>query len=122
VAKDNIPLEFKHWIEARKRYRLTDVQIHMARELGMNPKKFGSIANHKQEPWKQPLPEFIRTLYFKRFGKHKPDTVRSIEQVIEDRRRKKAEKHAKKLLKKQNVALEAVPDTVSASDNDFLNT
>ena len=41
----------------------------MARELGMNPKKFGKIANHKQEPWKAPLPVFIEDLYFKRFGK-----------------------------------------------------
>jgi hypothetical protein len=31
----------------------------MARELGMNPKKFGKIANEKQEPWKKPLPAFI---------------------------------------------------------------
>jgi hypothetical protein len=38
------------WIEAKKRFRLSDIQIQMARELGMNPKKFGSLANHKQEP------------------------------------------------------------------------
>ena len=31
----------------------------MARELGLNPKKFGGLANHRQEPWKLPLPEFI---------------------------------------------------------------
>jgi len=29
----------------------------MARELRLNPKKFGSLANTKQEPWKLPLPE-----------------------------------------------------------------
>ncbi|MBX9703224.1 MAG: hypothetical protein K2X39_03635 [Silvanigrellaceae bacterium] len=28
----------------------------------------GSIANHKQQPWKAPLPDFIRSLYEKRFG------------------------------------------------------
>ncbi len=28
----------------------------------------GGIANHKQERWKQPLPDFIRTLYEERFG------------------------------------------------------
>jgi len=37
--------------------------IQMARELGMNPKNFGSLDNHKQEPWKAPLPEFIKDLY-----------------------------------------------------------
>lgn len=41
----------------------------MAKQLGLNPKKFGGIANHKQEPWKEPLPDFIRSLYEKRFGK-----------------------------------------------------
>jgi len=47
----------------------------MARELGMNPNKFGSLANHKQEKWKSPLPEFIEELYFKRFRKERPDVI-----------------------------------------------
>lgn len=51
----------------------------MARELGLNPKKLGSLANHYQEPWKLPLPEYIEHLYFKRFGKKMPETVISIE-------------------------------------------
>ncbi len=49
----------------------------MARELGLNPKKFGDLANTKQEPWKLPLPQFIEELYFKRFKKSHPDNVRS---------------------------------------------
>ncbi|MFA7060351.1 MAG: hypothetical protein WC156_05980, partial [Pedobacter sp.] len=48
----------KDWIEARKKFRLSDMHIQMARELGINPRKFGSLANHKQEKWKSPLPEF----------------------------------------------------------------
>jgi hypothetical protein len=67
--------KFQAWIEAKKKYRLSDVQIQMARELGMNPKKFGSLANHKQEPWKAPLPVFIEELYFKRFKKERPDVI-----------------------------------------------
>lgn len=67
--------KFQIWIEAKKKYRLSDVQIQMARELGMNPKKFGSLANRKQEPWKAPLPEFIEELYFKRFKKDRTDVV-----------------------------------------------
>ena len=47
----------------------------MARELGMNPKKIGSLANHKQEQWKAPLPEFIEDLYYKRFKKERPDVI-----------------------------------------------
>lgn len=77
--KGSIPNKLRPWIEAREKFRLSHAQIQMARELGMNPKKFGSLANHKQEPWKVPLPEFIEQCYEKRFGKRMPDDVRSIE-------------------------------------------
>ncbi len=63
----------KDWIEAKKRFCLTDRHIRMAKELGMNPRKFGGLANHKQEPWKAPLPVFIEGLYFKRYGREKPE-------------------------------------------------
>jgi len=65
----------QEWIDAKKKYRLSDKHIQMARELGMNPIKFGSLANHKQEKWKAPLPEFIEELYIKRFRKERPDTI-----------------------------------------------
>jgi len=65
----------KNWIEAKKKFRLSNMHIQMAKDLGLNPKKFGGLANLKQEPWKVPLPEFIEELYFKRFKKEKPDTI-----------------------------------------------
>jgi len=68
----------------------------MARELGLNPKKFGGLANTRQEPWKVPLPEFIEELYFKHFNRRRPDVVRSIEQMLSDASRKKAERKARK--------------------------
>jgi hypothetical protein len=52
----------------------------MARELGLNPKKFGGYANHRQQKWKRPLGEYIEHLYFKRFKKTKLDQVTSIEE------------------------------------------
>jgi len=60
------------WAQAKKKYRLSAEQIQMAKELGMNPKKFGGLANHKQEPWKAPLPDFIEDLYLKRFRRDRP--------------------------------------------------
>lgn len=54
-----IPAKLQPWIEARKQFRLSDAQVQMAREMGMNPKKLGKLASHKQEPWKAPLPQFI---------------------------------------------------------------
>ena len=56
----------------------------------MNPKKFGKIDNHRQEPRKAPLPIFIESLYFKRFGRERPDVVRTIEEAAAWQRAKKA--------------------------------
>ena len=68
----------------------------MALELGLNPKKFGKLANHRQEPWKLPLPDFIAKLYVKRFGKAMPAPVRTNEQMAAAEAEKK---QAKKLRK-----------------------
>ena len=62
----------QEWIDAKRKFHLSDIQVQMARELGMNPKKLGSIANHKQEKWKAPLSEFIEELYHKRFKREEP--------------------------------------------------
>ena len=56
------------WREAGRRHRLSERHLRMARELGLNPKKLGSLDNHRQEPWKLPLRQFIEELYAKRFG------------------------------------------------------
>jgi len=89
-----IPEKYQAWIDARKKYHLSHAHVQMARELGLNPKKLGKLANHKQEPWKAPLPVFIEELYFKRFGKARPDEVRSIEHILAERDQKKARRTA----------------------------
>ena len=81
------------WIDARRKFRLSHEHVQMARELGMNPKKLGKLDNHDQEPWKLPLPKFIAKLYSKRFGKERPDAVRSIEETATA---KQAKRQAKK--------------------------
>ena len=83
--------KYKPWVDARKRFHLSHAHIQMARELGMNPKKLGGKANNKQEPWKLPLSEFIEELYSRRFGKTRPDNVRSVEKMVQDKKRKRAE-------------------------------
>jgi len=69
----------KKWIEAKKKYLLSDMHIRMALELGMSPRKCESLANHKQEKWKAPLADFIEELYFKRFKKDNPDVVKVLQ-------------------------------------------
>ena len=64
------------WLVAQKRHRLSDRQVQMARELGLNPDKLGKIDNHRQEVWKTPLPQFIEDIYFKRFKREEPETVK----------------------------------------------
>jgi len=94
--KGFIPNKLKPWIEARKKYKLSHAQIQMARELGLNPKKFGSLGNTARQQWKLPLSEFIEDIYFKHFGKSAPDNVRSIEQIAKDKARKNRERQARK--------------------------
>jgi hypothetical protein len=88
--------KYQSWIDARKRFHLSDAHVQMARELGLNPRKLGGKANHQQERWKLPLPEFIEELYFKRFGRTRPDDVRSVEQIAQDHKQKRAERKARK--------------------------
>ena len=78
------------WVEARKRYGLSHAHVQMARELGINPKKLGRLDNHDQEPWKAPLPEFIEHLYFKNFGRERPEVVMPIEERARALHAKKA--------------------------------
>ena len=92
----SIPNALRPCIEARRRFHLSHAHIQMARALGMNPKKFGKLANHLQQPWKAPLPEFITRLYVKRFGRLMPDEVRSIEEIAAlQRAKKRAKKQAR---------------------------
>ena len=93
AKKGFIPNKLKPWIEARKKFHLSNAQIQMAREMGLNPKKFGGMANHKQESWKVPLPKYIEHLYQKRFGKLLPKDTKSLEiKDAEKRNRKKQNK------------------------------
>ncbi|MDP1981015.1 MAG: hypothetical protein Q8K23_00575 [Sulfuritalea sp.] len=111
----NILLKLQPWIDARRRFKLSHAQIQMARELGMNPKKFGSLANEKQEPWKVPLQEFIVDCYFKRFKRSEPAEVRSIEDMIEaDAMRRK--------LKQARKASEATVESKDGGIEDALDT
>lgn len=71
-----LPPQIRAWVEARKRHRLSHAQVQMARELGLNP---GKLGNHRQEPWKAPLPQFIEHLYLKRFGREQPRVVTAAE-------------------------------------------
>ncbi len=94
------------WIDARKRHHLSHAQVQMARELGMNPRKLGGLDNHDQQPWKMPLRQYIKHLYFKRFGKEQPDVVLSIEDKVRRDEEKKARRREAKLQRRKVEAAE----------------
>ena len=109
-----VPAKLKPWIDARARYKLSHVQIQMARELGMNPRNFGRLANHQQEQWKAPLPEFIERCYQKQFGTSAPEDTRSIEQKLEaERAKKELKRMAKENRGENNVVANATSGFVA---------
>ncbi len=91
AMKKRLSPRYQVWLDARGKFRLSHVHIQMARELGLNPKKFGSLANHDQEKWKSPLPQFIEDLYFERFGTDRPKVVRTIEEIAQRKKQKRSE-------------------------------
>jgi hypothetical protein len=80
VSNNRIASGLQDWVKARQRHRLSHAHVRMARELGMNSTKLGKVDNHRQEPWKAPLPICIEDLYFKRFGRHRPETIVTMEE------------------------------------------
>jgi len=104
MKNGTIPPDLQAWIDARKRHRLSHAQVQMARELGLNPRKLGKIDNHKQEPWKAPLPEFIEDMYRRRFKRDAPANVRSIEDGLRAAAAAKEAKRRKKAAQRQAEA------------------
>ena len=105
MSAPGIPQNLLPWFEARRKYRLTDAQVQMARELGLNPKNLGGLANHRQEPWKAPLPQFIEECYVKRFKVDRPAQVFSLEDVVSHQNSKKRQKREAKQIKINNTSL-----------------
>jgi hypothetical protein len=50
------------------------------------------MAASTQEPWKGPLSDFMREIYWKRFRRERPDSVEAIEDKVKRERRKKGGK------------------------------
>jgi len=124
AKQKKLPPRLQAWVDARKRFHLSHAHVQMARELGMNPKKLGGMANHRQEPWKVPLPQHIEELYLKRFKKERPDNVRSIEQMVEAKKHKQADRSTHKRRRREGIhpgnvgQRSALPDGTETAAND----
>ncbi|QKY71694.1 hypothetical protein Len3610_11295 [Lentibacillus sp. CBA3610] len=56
------------WAEAKKRCRLNQADIQMAKELGMKPKSLIKNIPSPKQQWKAPVKVWIRELYAEKFG------------------------------------------------------
>ena len=72
------------WDEAKRKCRLGEEEIRMAKEMGLNPKSLIKNIPNKNEQWKAPVKDWIHDMYDKR----------------QERSRKKAERKAKEIVTK----------------------
>lgn len=56
------------WDEARRRCRLSDAGLAMAKELGIGPRALIKNIPNAGQHWKAPVEEWVRELHAKRFG------------------------------------------------------
>lgn len=105
--------QLEKWLTAQKRHHLSDKQVQMVRELGLNPDKLGKIDNHKQEPWKTPLPQFIEEIYFKRFKKDTPEIVKPLKQILKELEIKKQKKKKEKEKKRRENAINPIDSEIA---------
>lgn len=50
------------WLEAKKKCRLNDEDIKIAKELGLNPRSLIKNIPNKSEQWKAPVKDWIREI------------------------------------------------------------
>ena len=113
--KPRIPHKFLPWIDARKKYCLSHRHIQMARELGMNPKRFANMANTENKPWKLPLPQYIESLYMERFEKETPEAILTIEEMAAEHMAKREAKKAAN--EAAEIAADISPESESLTDD-----
>ncbi|MGI8827324.1 MAG: hypothetical protein ACR2JC_17115 [Chloroflexota bacterium] len=57
------------WVEAKRRCRLSDEALRMAREVGLNPRSLIKNIPSRSEQWKAPVEDWVRDMYDR---KHRP--------------------------------------------------
>ena len=65
------------WTEAKKKCRLNEEDVRMAKEMRLNPKSLIKNIPSPREQWKQPVKIWIREMYEERHRKKKNRTASS---------------------------------------------
>ena len=69
------------WSAAKRRGRLNDETVRLAKELGLNPLTLIKNIPSPSEPWKSPLDEWIRDLHVQRQARIAAGRIRRLEQA-----------------------------------------
>lgn len=72
------------WGEAKRRCRLNDEDIALAKKLGLNPKSLIKNIPSKSEPWKAPVKDWIHDIAAKREKKSKQRQERKSKALKQD--------------------------------------
>ncbi|KAB8139471.1 hypothetical protein F9U64_00100 [Gracilibacillus oryzae] len=93
-----------NWAEAKKKCRLNQADIQMAKELGMTPKSLLKNIPAPNQQWKAPVKVWVRELYEVKFG-------RIIESNTEQRskKHKAANRYAREIEADHPIDLEDLP-------------
>lgn len=68
------------WDEAKKKCRIGEEEIRMAKEMGLNPKSLIKNIPNKNEMWKAPVKDWIHDMYEKRQRKSQQKAKRKAAQ------------------------------------------
>jgi hypothetical protein len=94
--------QLQTWMKAKRRCRLTDAHVQMARELRMNPQRLTESMSNMRELTQAPVAQRIESLYLKRFKRPQPDSIPPLRQLLHDARvRKRDEARERRLRKRQ---------------------
>ena len=64
-----MPAKSDKWAEAKRRCRLNEEDIRMAKELGMQPSSLIKNIPSPNQQWKAPVKDWVRSLHEKKFGR-----------------------------------------------------
>ncbi|QQK80098.1 hypothetical protein HUG20_09480 [Salicibibacter cibi] len=80
------------WAEAKKRCRLNQADIQMAKELGMKPKSLIKNIPAPSQQWKAPVKVWVRELYEEKFGELIESSNGSRDQTTTKKKRNQSQK------------------------------
>ena len=66
----------QQWQEAKRRCRLSDEDVQLAKRLGLNPRSLIKNIPSKSEPWKAPVSEWLHEIDAKRQKKSAQKAMR----------------------------------------------